>query len=61
VNLCAYDSWKATEPAPTEPDPPDVHEQCELTIERLEAELAALHLHVDALEVELAACKESRS
>jgi hypothetical protein len=56
-----YDNWLSTEPAPQYPDTPDVHEQCELEIESLHAEIAQLHARIDELEIELAACKEGRS
>ncbi len=45
-----YDVWKCTEPAPECPDPADPHEECELTIARLEAEIAQLHRRIEELE-----------
>ena len=55
------DDWRCTEPAPTEPDAPDPHEQCEIELERLEAEIAQLHARIDELEIENAALRGARS
>jgi hypothetical protein len=60
IAACTYDAWKATEPAPEHPDPPDLHEECERREETLTAEIAQLHRRIEELEIELAARKERR-
>jgi hypothetical protein len=59
--FAGYDAWKCSEPAPEHADPPDPHEQCEVTIESLVAEIALRDRRIEELEIENAALREGRS